>query len=299
MVVRITRGLFFAWFLALAALLIRGAAHGWTASVLAGLYLLVLAHPTLLGLEFILSRFVSRKSGATHVGAAAVWRAWRGEWVASTVLFGWRLPWRADAIADHLPGKAQGVRGVVFVHGILCNRAIWNPWLASLRLQERAFVAVNLEPVFARIDDYVPLVDAAVRRVEAVTGLAPVIVAHSMGGLVARAWLRSHVSPAAHVITIGTPHRGTWLARWSTSPAARQMRAGSPWLTALEADEADDKGERGRLFTCWWSDCDQIVYPSPAPVLAGSKTRCLTGVGHVALTKCDEIAQELQRRLAQ
>jgi len=79
--------------------------------------------------------------------------------------------------------------------------------------------------VFASIDDYIPQIERAVHRIETATGLAPVIVAHSMGGLVARAWLRSRAAhkrsdgtdEAARLITLGTPHRGTWLAGFLVS----------------------------------------------------------------------------------
>ena len=59
----------------------------------------------------------------------------------STVIFGWRMPWRSNAIEDHLPKTSRGLRGVVFIHGYICNRGLWNPWMKRLLKLDRAFVA--------------------------------------------------------------------------------------------------------------------------------------------------------------
>jgi pimeloyl-ACP methyl ester carboxylesterase len=105
-------------------------------------------------------------------------------------------------------------RGAVFIHGFVCNRGFWTPWLKELRARGHSFVAVNLEPVFGSIDEYVPIVEGAVQRVTQATGMAPVLVCHSMGGLAARAWLRAMSADGRvhHVITIGSPSRPGWRA---------------------------------------------------------------------------------------
>jgi hypothetical protein len=302
MLARVTRVLFIAWFAALAGLLLLARQHGWPIGARIGLYALVLGHPTLLALELLVARIVAVRSGAPPARWRDLLRAWLGEWAVSTAIFGWRMPWRANAIEDHLPKTSRGLRGVVFVHGYVCNRGMWNPWLARLRKLDRAFVAVTLEPLFGSIDDYAPALERAVRRVEAATGLAPVIVAHSMGGLVARAWLRTRVqrtrsdgqSEAARIITIGTPHRGAWMARLARTTNGREMRMASGWMTNLASAEP---ATLGGLFTCWWSECDQVVYSPPTTVLAGSEAKQLRGVGHIALTEREEIWKELRRRI--
>ena len=302
MLARVTRLLFVAWFALLALLLAIGRVTGWTTGCWAVLYALVLGHPTLLAIEMVLARRVATR----NAGPVARWRdmprALFGEWVESTVIFGWRMPWRANAVEDHLPKSSRGLRGVVFVHGYICNRGLWNPWMKRLLKLDRAFVAVNLEPAFTSLDDYIPQVERAVRRIEAATGLAPVIVAHSMGGIVARAWLRSRAAhkrsdgtdEAARLITIGTPHRGTWLAHLAMAVNARQMRVDSDWLTALVAREPPTLPG---LITSWWSECDQIVYPPPTAVFPGSEAKQLRGVGHIALTAREEIWNEIRWRI--
>ena len=302
MLARVTRVLFIAWFVLLAGLLAIVRVDGWTTGCGIVLYALVLGHPTLLAFEMILARCIAAANG----GARARWRdmprALVGEWIESTAIFGWRMPWRSNAVEDHLPRTSRGLRGVVFIHGYICNRGLWNPWMRRLLKLDRAFVAVSLEPVFASIDDYIPQIERAVHRIETATGLAPVIVAHSMGGLVARAWLRSRAAhkrsdgtdEAARLITIGTPHRGTWLAGAAMAANARQMRMDSAWMTALAAREPPTLPG---LITSWWSECDQIVYPPPTAVFPGSEAKQLRGVGHIALTAREEIWNEIRRRI--
>jgi pimeloyl-ACP methyl ester carboxylesterase len=302
MLARVARLLFVAWFALLALLAAICRVTGWTTGCWIALYALVLGHPTLLALEMLLARRVAARNAAP----LGRWRdlpgALLGEWAQSTLIFGWRMPWRAQAVDDHLPRSARGLRGVVFIHGYVCNRGLWNPWMKRLLKLDRAFVAVNLEPVFTSMDDYIPLVERAVRRVETATGLAPVIVAHSMGGIVARAWLRSRAThrrsdgtgEAARLITIGTPHRGTWLARLAMAVNARQMRVDSDWMAALAQKEPPTLPG---LITSWWSEYDQIVYPPPTAVFPGSEARQLRGVGHIALTRREEIWNEIRWRI--
>jgi hypothetical protein len=300
MLARILRIVTGAWLLALTITLARGAARGWPAGSIAAIAALLFAHPALLLAEALLMRGVSRHAGGAPVPLARLLRAWAGEWRASTTIFGWRMPWREHALPDHLPAAARGRRGVVLVHGYVCNRALWNPLMTRLRTGGHPFIALSLEPVFGGIDGNVaPLADA-VARLRAITGLAPVVLAHSMGGLVARAWLHAGTEagsppPVESIVTIGTPHRGTWLARFGLSPNARQMRVDGEWLAGLSAATAPAPAPR---FTCWWSECDQVVYPPPAAVLPGSDSRHLEGVGHVALSQRPEIADDLLRRLA-
>jgi triacylglycerol lipase len=206
-------------------------------------------HPAALGLQFILQARLAGADPAPAATAAQRWRAWANEWWFSTQVFGYWQAWRVNAQADHLP-QTPGQRGVVLVHGFSCNRGLWRDWMPALQRQGIAHVAVTLEPAFGSIDDYAAPIEAAVARVQAATGCAPVLVGHSMGGLAIRAWLRA--APGAlqrchHVVTLGTPHHGTWLARFGHTRNGRQMRQQSEWLQALAA--AEPAGLYGR-FTC-------------------------------------------------
>ena len=220
-------------------------------------------------------------------------RAWAREVRCSSRMFGWAMPWAASAWPDRLPLRedvAPGPRGVLLIHGYLCNRGVWNGWYPWLAAHGVPWVGLDLAPVFTSIDDYADTIDAALERLRQVTGQAPLVVCHSMGGLALRAWrqarLRQGASPAAldarvhHVVTIGTPHRGTWLARWGRQPNAMQMRLGSRWLRTLA--ESDSPAWRAR-FTCFYSDCDNVVFPPRRATLDGATHRLLAGRAHLDL----------------
>jgi pimeloyl-ACP methyl ester carboxylesterase len=151
-----------------------------------------------------------------------------------------------------------------------------------LRSNDVPYVAVNLEPVFGSIDAYPGTIEGAVRRLEQATGLSPLIVAHSMGGLAVRAWLHLHGGDArvSRVITIASPHAGTWLARFGVTVNARQMRVRSSWLLRLVALEP---ASRYRRFVCYYSHCDNIVLPASTATLPGADNRHVPGTAHVEL----------------
>ncbi|MFT3718094.1 esterase/lipase family protein [Pseudorhodoferax sp.] len=255
---------------------------------LAGLALPVLGYGALLAAEFALL-VRHGDDPVPRPGAAALLRAWARELGCGLQVFFWRQPFRAAAEPDHLPAVRR--RGVVFVHGLVCNRGFWAPWLRRARAQGLPCVAVSLEPVFGSIDDYAPIVEAAVARLEAATGLPPVLVCHSMGGLAARAWLRRPGAAArvARVVTIAAPHAGTWMARLGHGRNARQMRPGSRWLAELARDEA---GAPRPPFTCWYTDCDNVVFPVSTATRAGADNRLLRGQAHVALAFHEEVMRE-------
>ncbi len=118
------------------------------------------------------SRCCAWRTAATRRRApqpAQLLRAWWGEVRAAPRVFCWRQPFRSRRWPDHLPAAAQGRRGLLLVHGFLCNRGVWNPWLQRLRAQGVPFVAVNLEPVFGSIDDYVAILERAVQQLERCT----------------------------------------------------------------------------------------------------------------------------------
>jgi len=259
---------------------------------MAGLALGLLGHAWVLALELLAQAWLSRRGPGPRPRPFLLLRAWLREALTAPLVFCWRQPFRSRALPDRLqPGPgASARRGVLLLHGFACNRGLWNPWLRRLDAEGRVCVAINLEPVFGDIDAYVPQIEAAVARLTAATGLPPVLVCHSMGGLAARAWLRT---PGAdrrvhHVITIASPHQGTWLGCFSAAVNARQMQPGSAWLADLARQEPPARAAR---FTCWYSDCDNVVLPYASAMLRGARNRLVPGVPHVALALCPQVME--------
>nr|WP_315397946.1 alpha/beta fold hydrolase [uncultured Duganella sp.] len=190
-------------------------------------------------------------------------------------------------VGMRLQPNARGLP-VLLIHGYACNSGYWRPMSKLLARAGISHYGIDLEPPGASIDDFVPQVRAAVERLCADTGSSQVIVlAHSMGGLVARAYLRRHgAGRIARVITLGTPHHGTALAGFGPGSNALQMRRDSPWLAALAANEAD---LQRALFSSIYSVHDNIVAPHDSGVLPGARNLMFGAIGHVALGRHPEI----------
>ena len=175
----------------------------------------------------------------------------------------------------------RGARPVFLIHGVLCNRGIWRPWLGPLRAAGFGPVrAVDLEPLFEDLETHAQTVATALAALQRECGGARVtIIAHSMGGLVARAALR-RAGPAVvrDIATIASPHHGTLLAYLLPGRAARQMRPRSPWLRALAADEA---AHAKVPITSIYSVQDDLIVPARSAVLDGGRKVQFGGVGHL------------------
>jgi triacylglycerol lipase len=269
---------------------------GHAAWALGGALLIVFSYALFLALEFALLRIAHGDDATPHATPQQLLSAWWGEVRAAPLVFCWRQPFRSQRWPDHLPADARGRRGVLLVHGFVCNRGLWNEWLERLHKRGVPCVAVNLEPVFGSIDDYAATIEAEVQRLESATGLAPVIVAHSMGGLALRRWWSDVGNEARvhHAVTIGTPHAGTWLARFALTPNGRQMQQRSAWLQAIAQSEPAGQSAR---FTCFYSHCDNIVFPPSTATLPGADNRHLPGVAHVHMASRPEPWQEALRWL--
>ena len=243
---------------------------------------LVLGPAWVLGLEFLALHRFGRTPRVPAASTAQLWRAWAGELWAAWLTFCWHQPFFSRRYADQLGSDHSGLRGVVLVHGYMCNRGIWNGWMKVLAQQGRPFMALNLEPIFGEIDPHAAAIEEAISRMTRATGLAPLVVGHSMGGLVLRAWLRQSRAPERvhRLVSLGTPHRGTWLARWGHTRNAQQMQIGSPWLDALAHESPRDWH---RHWACLYSNADNIVFPPCHAMLEGADNRFVPGLAHVQM----------------
>lgn len=274
------------------ALLVLWLAWAWPQSVplaLGGALLWLLGMRLWLGLQFLTMVAVRRSMGEAPLPAGTVAAAWNAECAASLRAFGWDMPWAEHEQADYLPDRPVGSAGVVLVHGWLCNRAIWADALYHLRATGVPCVAVSMPLWLHRIGTGRHVLDAAARRMQAATGQRPVVVAHSMGGLVVRDWLRSLPDAAAphrpdQVLTVASPHHGTWPAYWALGPNVAQMRPGNAWLQQLQTEEARPGSAAGCVrWHCALSDTDNLVFPSSTCVLPGAQRLWLRGMGHVQM----------------
>lgn len=213
----------------------------------------------------------------------------------------WTMPFRR--FRKRPSPNSQGLP-VLLIHGYGCNSGYWDSMSKALRMARITHHAVDMEPVFGSIDEYVPKIREAVETLCADTRVQQiVIVAHSMGGLATRAYLRDHgAGRVAKVVTLGTPHHGTALAKFGIGTNTREMhwvvgkeeRPGSPWLRRLAA--AEDPAVYAR-FVSIYSCHDNIIAPQASSRLPGARNIELHGIGHVALAMDPQVQDLVVREV--
>ena len=260
-------------------------------ALLAGLVsagLVVLVRLAITGNNFYLaSRYRSETPLHHCIGRWAAVRLFLGEFRASMTVSSLTMPFRT--FSKRVPSHPAGLP-VLLIHGYGCNSGYWHSMSKALLKANITHHAVDLEPVIGGIDEYVPTIHRAVETLCRETGHDKVvIVAHSMGGLASRAYLRDYGSNRiGKLITLGTPHHGTGLAHFGVGLNTHQMRwtateqegLASEWLRALKASE--NVAVYGHIVSIY-SHHDNIISPQTSSHLPGAKNIELSGIGHVAL----------------
>ncbi|MGA8258946.1 MAG: alpha/beta fold hydrolase [Arenicellales bacterium] len=203
----------------------------------------------------------------------------RESW-ATLKLFFFYHPFEAMMTRHEPRGVIPGEMPVILVHGFFANAGFWHHIAPALRAAGwHNLFSINLEPPFAGIDSYARQLQERVEHACLRSGSdSVVIVAHSMGGLVARACARQAPRRIHRMICLGTPHHGTvmaWLVGWKTT---RQMRPGSDWLRRLNIEGSDNE-----RITNIFSEHDNIVVPQSSAALQGAKNVSVRAVGHLEM----------------
>ena len=265
----------------------RYAGTGALLALAAGLAAVVLVRALISANNFLMSkRAASPTPDEFRLGPAARLRLFGEEFRASMLQSSWIMP-RARPTQRIFPDSPAPP--VLLLHGYGCNSGYWVHLMPMLDAAHISHACPDLEPLGGDIDGYVPAVARAVDALCVASGAPRVIIlAHSMGGLAARAYIRSHgAARVARIITLGTPHHGTSLANLGLGANARQMRRArrgeapeSDWLRSLAGEE--DAATRA-LVTSIFSHHDNIVAPQTSSCLPGARNIAFGGVGHVAL----------------
>jgi predicted alpha/beta hydrolase family esterase len=258
----------------------------WIALAVAVL-LPLMVHGIPLGIEFVTGALIDRRPVA-RIGVLDGVRVWWQETWRSFTAFNIDQAWRANFPERPLMRDPHRP-AVLLVHGYMCNRATWRPWLFGALPERWNIATVNLEPVYCPVERYAEVLHEAIEKLRAASGAQRVtLVCHSMGGLAARAYLRAHGPHAVgRVVTIDTPHHGTVFARFASGHNARQMRSASDYVRSL-AESAEPVE-----FVCFASQHDNLIVPREAQVLAGAEAVWFEKTGHLAMTASDEVLEKL------
>lgn len=218
---------------------------------------------------------------------------WRALLAANLVY----LPWEGLALRpDPEPAPTSRVP-VILLHGYLANRGYFRPLVRRLEARGVGPVFVpTASGVLYPIERYAEELHRHVERIVAATGQPRVaLVGHSMGGLVARAYLaRRGSARLARLVTLGSPHHGSWLARLGPGANAREMRPGSAFLADLERHEA---AAGAPVAASIYSPHDNMVMPQASSRVAGARNIAIPGVGHVAMLRSPRLAEALLAEL--
>jgi triacylglycerol lipase len=192
----------------------------------------------------------------------------------------WERPSAACAVAD------DGERIVVLVHGLGGSPGNFGRLRRHLRThgRQRTFAlrlpsGESIEALAARLAMYLDEVVAANGAGDRTRCVD--LVGHSMGGIVARLALEDDRVRArvGRVVTLATPHAGTWIARLGGAPLARALRPTSPLFERLRKQEpwpAD-----WPPLTAVWSRDDVLIAPPESGQLAGAASVEVPGFSHL------------------
>jgi pimeloyl-ACP methyl ester carboxylesterase len=214
----------------------------------------------------------------------------------------WPLWWIIGAsyeVVHEGAGEARGTRHpVILLHGFAMNRTNWI-WLGR-RLAARGIGPLYATSYFSpqsirrsaeRLGRFVDEVCARTQR-DRVD-----VVAHSLGGVVVRYYVErlGGNKRVGRIVTIGSPHRGTAVARWGIGmPAALESRIGSDFYAELGPVVARD----GMSITSVWSRADAIIEPpESASVAPVGDDRVFDDLGHLSLLLSPRVLDTVAERL--
>lgn len=191
---------------------------------------------------------------------------------------------------------------ILLVHGMADNRSIF----AVLRhgLRRRGFgriQTINYSMLTADVRRAAADLGTEVERLVEETGYERIhVIGHSLGGLIARYYVQrlGGDERVDTLVTLGTPHQGTYVAYGWRSGLTRQLRPGSPLIAELDAPVTQCRTR----FVAYRSDIDQLVVPQRNAGLHHPDLHVhnieLHGVGHMSLPITRSVVHGISSTLA-
>jgi len=157
------------------------------------------------------------------------------------------------------PKNPNGRSPILLVHGLNMDEVCM--WVLRWRMKKDGWGPIyilNLGPHHWMIEENAQLLKEAIDHIKERHG--PVhLVAHSMGGLIARYYLQE-MQGAPNIrslITLATPHQGTPVAHLAITLAGRQMIPEKPIFARL--NKSGNPLPQGVYYLFLWSNLDVIV----------------------------------------
>lgn len=193
----------------------------------------------------------------------------------------------------HRPLRRRELRTVVFVHGLGANRATFYPlqaWLAA-RGHRRQFAfnhrsGPSIEALAIQLK----------REIDAnIKGGRVDIVAHSLGGLIARVYVQmlGGARRVDRLVTLGTPHRGTYAAMFVPSAFVRQLVPDGPFIRYLDALPAPAVETVSIV-----GGADTLILPRDSAAAPFGEVHRFEGLGHTAMLWSPAVHRRVERALS-
>ncbi|MCA9520159.1 MAG: alpha/beta fold hydrolase [Myxococcales bacterium] len=181
----------------------------------------------------------------------------------------------------------DGQRPLLFVHGMNGGRGNFLPMRLFFRAAgRRRNYAIQFDES-AGIEGMARQFIEFVEQIITVNHLGPAqqldVVAHSLGGLVVRAALceRAELRTRLHtIVTMGTPHGGTLLAKIYPLRIARELHPKAPIFAKLDAQTPWPGAPSYPRLISLWSRNDLILVPQTNARLAGAENIELSDYTH-------------------
>jgi triacylglycerol lipase len=202
----------------------------------------------------------------------------------------------AVVTAVAVPARAAERDPVIFVHGYTGSGSNWNTMVSRFRAAGYAASELDAWTYNFRQSNQATAADlsAEVDRVLARTGATKVdIVSHSMGGLSSR-WYLKFLGGTAKVddwVSLGGPNHGTSSANFCFDRSCFDMRAGSSFLTTLNAGD-ESPGAVG--YGTFWSACDGVIIPATSTIVSGATNTQIGCVSHLSLLTNADLATRVR-----
>lgn len=220
------------------------------------------------------------ETGAEPLALGGAARAFLHEWLAAVALLA-ALPLRLRAAAGQ-----RAARGVaVFVPELRCSSAAF--WYLRRRLRAAGWEGVAGIDRPRSSDVRTAMVDLDARLAALPAGCELVFVGHGVGGGLAQRYAAARPAlRVRHVITLGTPHRGSSALPYRLLGAAAAP-APVPASSAAPVD-----------VIALYSDFDAWLWPMDDAYCPGGFNIALRGVGHCAMLLSRRVADLIAENLA-
>jgi len=195
-----------------------------------------------------------------------------------------------DTDLSEKPDYNTETDAVMFVHGFNSSSKTWKDMISGMKdksinnvftidLPERGVrISITKQAQFLE-EHMVSITQKGFTRIH--------LIAHSMGGLVCREYLRIRKTKSAKIpnlVTIGTPNHGIGVKTGITEVVTAetptiQMLPGSRFLEQLENQGPIDKTK----VTCLWSKKDEVIIPYSSAILSWANNKEFPGLRHCEL----------------